>query len=383
MRKIIKFDESKLGSLALTYLTKIKESESSVSIHIRRGDYLDNGNTLIYYDLCSSDYYQKAITHLDTFSKEKHTYFVFSDDLDWVKANFYLENMVTVDLGKNDSPWQDMYLMSKCNHNIISNSTFSWWGAWMNTNINRIVVAPSHWYNGINTPDLFPKGWMVVKMEDKFSFQEKISTYLLLKNSLMVYPGLLNGKMGLCIYLFRTGRVTKKSKYEMFATSLLEEIYDDIFKRSDFGFGNYGALGVAIGIHFLTQEGYIEGDSNEILSEIDFKVKKILIEDDSLSLPQICDLLKYILFRSQNNLFVKNLSEDEIFNKTVPILLKSFERNIIYDETNNKEALNILNKLRKMEIFQDEVEKVILRLIKEKKYRNDYLNLQIKNLLSI
>lgn len=74
LRKIIKFDESKLTPFALDYLTKIKESKSSVSIHVRRGNYLDKGNTLIYYDLCSSNYYQKAIAYIETFDKAKHIF---------------------------------------------------------------------------------------------------------------------------------------------------------------------------------------------------------------------------------------------------------------------------------------------------------------------
>ena len=114
----------------------------SVSIHIRRGDYL---NTPIY-DVCKEDYHKKAIGRI--IEKVDNPFFiVFSDDVQW--CNDYLGrfnvNYKMVDWNKGKDSYQDMFLMTQCKHNIIANSTFSWWGAWLNQNKNKIVIAPGKW----------------------------------------------------------------------------------------------------------------------------------------------------------------------------------------------------------------------------------------------
>ena len=92
----------------------------------------------------------------------KPTYFIFSDDLCWAKENLILENSVFIDLEK---PVVSLYLMSKCKSNVISNSTFSWWGAWLNQNENKIVVSPQKWFtenSGLKTETLLPEQWVLI-----------------------------------------------------------------------------------------------------------------------------------------------------------------------------------------------------------------------------
>lgn len=120
MRELLTFDETQLSDTALSYLLQIKKVESAVSIHIRRGDYLNDKNSLIFYDLCSSDYYHKAIQRLNSLDQRTHTFFVFSDDTEWVKSNFHLNNAIVVESGMTDSPWQDLFLMSQSNASTIS-----------------------------------------------------------------------------------------------------------------------------------------------------------------------------------------------------------------------------------------------------------------------
>jgi hypothetical protein len=143
------------------FLSKIKKSES-VSIHIRRGDYVKNIKTKEYHGICSLDYYKKAIKLTEEKIKNP-VFFVFSDDIEWVKNNLKTKNPLTFVSGNNMPDYEEMVLMSKCDHNIIANSSFSWWGAWLNSNPNKIVIAPKKWYNApVETKDLIPNKWITI-----------------------------------------------------------------------------------------------------------------------------------------------------------------------------------------------------------------------------
>lgn len=136
-------------------------SSNSVSIHIRRGDYL---NHKLYKGICEKDYYLKAINYLNENCKDELKFFVFSNDIEWVKNNLEIRNVVYVEGNNNENSYLDMFLMSRCKHNIIANSTFSWWGAWLNTNKNKIVVAPSKWLNdsSMDSNNIVLKEWIRV-----------------------------------------------------------------------------------------------------------------------------------------------------------------------------------------------------------------------------
>lgn len=119
--------------------------ENSVSVHIRRGDYLLRKHSKIH-GLCSLEYYLQAIQFIKSKSKDPVFYF-FSDDIPWARENFCNPSYKFVDCNSGSNSCLDLYLMSQCKHNIIANSTFSWWGAWLNRNKEKIVVAPSVWFN--------------------------------------------------------------------------------------------------------------------------------------------------------------------------------------------------------------------------------------------
>tara|TARA_R100000008_G_scaffold82813_1_gene67474 strand:+ start:453 stop:1250 length:798 start_codon:yes stop_codon:yes gene_type:complete len=129
-----------------------------VSIHVRRGDYMMLKD---HHPPCEVSYYKNAISQFDI---NNSVFVVFSDDMNWCKKVFE-ENVIYVDGG---APVQDMYMMSKCDDNIIANSSFSWWGAWLNSNQDRKVVAPSVWFGPAKDPaehpmhDLYEEGWIVV-----------------------------------------------------------------------------------------------------------------------------------------------------------------------------------------------------------------------------
>lgn len=137
------------------------QKTDSVSIHIRRGDYLSDKYKHLYGNICTIDYYKQAIAMLGKKVPEA-TFFVFSDDMKWVKEHLDIPSPVYVDWNKGIDSWQDMYLMSCCKHNIIANSTFSWWGAWLNPNKKKVVIAPSLFLNTETTPDLIPDSWIKI-----------------------------------------------------------------------------------------------------------------------------------------------------------------------------------------------------------------------------
>jgi len=131
----------------------------AVSVHFRRGDYLSK----IAFGVLPKEYYEEAGDVIRKKHPQAH-FFVFSDDIEWVRENIDLQaptTYVSHNTGQ-DSYW-DMILISKCQHHIIANSTFSWWGAWLNPKKDKIVLAPKSWFvKKFSNPDLLPEEWIKV-----------------------------------------------------------------------------------------------------------------------------------------------------------------------------------------------------------------------------
>lgn len=134
-------------------LKYILDSKDTVSIHIRRGDFKKHNNLL------NMNYYEKACA-LIVNRMENPYYVVFSDELDWVKEYMQFgKNVYFVNEDKKLEDYEELFIMSRCKHNIIANSTFSWWGAWLNTNRNKIVIGPKHWF-ARNKLNIMPETWI-------------------------------------------------------------------------------------------------------------------------------------------------------------------------------------------------------------------------------
>jgi len=119
--------------------------KSTVSLHIRRGDYIFNKQSNDVHGACSLDYYEKATDLMTEKFKDIH-YFIFSDDIAWAKENLKVKNCIYIESEEKRIPHEDIYLMSLCEHNIIANSSFSWWGAWLNRNSKKTIIAPKRWF---------------------------------------------------------------------------------------------------------------------------------------------------------------------------------------------------------------------------------------------
>lgn len=141
-------------------MMKYMKSVNAVSIHFRRGDYIGNA----VHETDKTAYYKEAIELIES-KVAQPVYFLFSDDMPWVKENFKL-NAETHYIDFNDaaSNFEDLQLMASCKHNIMANSSFSWWGAWLNTTPNKIVIAPKLWFNDdkVNTSDIIPETWITL-----------------------------------------------------------------------------------------------------------------------------------------------------------------------------------------------------------------------------
>ena len=135
---------------------------NSVSLHVRRGDYISNKFANKFHGLQSLEYYKQAVKIMNS-NIAKPYYFVISDDITWCKANLPIgKNTIFVSDNKTGS--EDLRIMIECKHNIIANSSFSWWGAWLGKNNDKQVIAPKHWFvdKTIDSSDIIPSRWQKI-----------------------------------------------------------------------------------------------------------------------------------------------------------------------------------------------------------------------------
>jgi hypothetical protein len=142
---------------------KMVNQPNSVSLHVRRGDYIAAGNA---YAVCDHDYYKRAIDLIASKLDADPSVFIFSDDPAWAKENIKLGYKPQVSAHNDGSkPYEALRLISHCPHNITANSPFSWWGSWLNNNPEKIIVAPKAWFGkqNLDNPDLIPYSWHVIE----------------------------------------------------------------------------------------------------------------------------------------------------------------------------------------------------------------------------
>lgn len=148
--------EGKARNFLLEKVYPLSSSKNIVSLHVRRGDYTLYPN---HHPVCSDEYYQSAMGNFDI---KNSIFLVFSDDIEWCKKKFEGDNFIFSD---SNNPYVDLAIMSMCDHYIIANSSFSWWGAWLNRSEGKKVIAPSRWFGtSINkdTSDLYCERWEII-----------------------------------------------------------------------------------------------------------------------------------------------------------------------------------------------------------------------------
>ena len=154
-----------LGAEAERAASSIRSAKMSVSLHVRRGDYVSDASVARFNGTCSPEYYEKALEILKGKMGGDFELFVFSDDIPWARQNiaFPFPTRFVSNPAIRDS--EEMYLMSLCTHHIIANSTFSWWGAWLDPKKEKIVIAPDKWWKGVSPKSyegIVPASWIKI-----------------------------------------------------------------------------------------------------------------------------------------------------------------------------------------------------------------------------
>lgn len=156
-----------LTEAAARWAAKIEASPDSISVHVRRGDYLTAAGSAVHAALDRS-YYDRAIILMKELAGPEAEFFLFSDEPDFIAEAFAGLQRAHVVRSDPSAPWEDMFLMERCRHNIIANSSYSWWGAWLNSSEDKRVIAPARWFTadrlaGCNVLDLYPDDWILLK----------------------------------------------------------------------------------------------------------------------------------------------------------------------------------------------------------------------------
>lgn len=160
IRKAFSFAKAPTGK-NMQLAQRITElGKNSVSLHVRRSDYANIKATKDTHGLMGLAYYQEAIKVIEQ-KVDAPTFFVISDDPAWCKKNIKIKKHETVYIDHNKTGWKDMQLMSLCQNHIIANSSFSWWGAWLDQSPKKVVVGPKRWFadTTIKTRDVIPATW--------------------------------------------------------------------------------------------------------------------------------------------------------------------------------------------------------------------------------
>lgn len=146
---------------AVKLLEQQIKASLAVAVHVRRGDYVSNTNYSQRHGFTGLDYYKNALSWLKRSLSDFKVY-IFTDDPEWVQQSWLMsENSILIS-GKGLHDFEELYLMSQCDHQVIANSTLSWWGAWLNQNMDKIVIAPEQWLSDPNLPthDIVPSTWI-------------------------------------------------------------------------------------------------------------------------------------------------------------------------------------------------------------------------------
>lgn len=161
LRKDFQFNLKTLNEKERQLYDKIKAVPVSAAVHIRRGDYLRPENNIRFGNICTADYYKNAIQYIEN-QIPGCKYFIFTDapeEAEMLLPSGFDGEILSSGTGNE---WTELFLMSQCSHNIIANSSFSWWGAWLNKNPGKIVIAPPRWTNGNDCKDIYCNDWIKI-----------------------------------------------------------------------------------------------------------------------------------------------------------------------------------------------------------------------------
>jgi hypothetical protein len=152
------FNLQNIGMENLQVLEHIKKT-NSISVHVRRGDFIDSNNFSKLGTVCTLNYFLKAIEKMRSLVENPH-FFFFTNDFSWVKTNFIGTDFSLININTKLDSWKDMFLISNCSHHINSNGSFSWWSSWLNYNRNPFVIVPRNFIANRHFEDIYPERWI-------------------------------------------------------------------------------------------------------------------------------------------------------------------------------------------------------------------------------
>lgn len=305
VRKCFQFDTNRLNIQTREAAEKIR-SQYAVGIHVRRGDYVLLEYEPMYGGICTIDYYTKAYKLIQDREQNHYSVYLFTDDPVWVRENMAFANSMVVNWNQGEDSWQDMYLMSLCRHNIIANSTFSWWGAWLNSNTNKIVVAPYRCFNTMLAPGIHPKEWLTIP---PVGYVNNEFIRLIEHNEIAINEtGLFYGKVGVAVFLFHYASIRQDKFYETIAMHLIGGVFSQLNEETSIDYAD-GLSGIGTVVEYLAQNSFISGDTNEILLDFDLllgmAIEEIEPELDFLG------LIHYFRFRIMGQCVDSIYEQDE------------------------------------------------------------------------
>lgn len=268
-------------------LDEISES-NGICISFRRGEYLDS-YFIAQFGICTEDYYKKAINFI-TRKVENPTFFIFSDDVDWIEDNVKL-NYPTIPITFNGvgDEHEELRLMANCNHFILANSSFSWWGAWLSKNKNKLVFAPKPWFNSYTKESILCANWIQLNCDRSDLFNKFDSQiYNLLTKRDVKYINYENINLDIGNYGISL-KSEGNSKIDL-NTNYFNQIEGNEFLIEFKLFSNKkGIIKVDYGWDRKITLGYRKGHSNKYLHLVNIRLCDVLLEisDDSLVIEDI------------------------------------------------------------------------------------------------
>lgn len=194
-----------------------------------------------------------------------------------------------------------MALIATCSHHILSNNSLSWWGAWLDNDMSSnttLTIAPDRWYNGVHTPNLLPTSWMRIPVA-RLDLLDAIAGSLLLKKRINPYAMPKQAQIADVVFFFNYARHTKNKKYYKIADSLLHAICENIHSMSPASFSN-GIAGICWMVAYLISHGFVKGNINNLLSEVDAYLAGLIHRKEMQDLSftsGLCGVGYYLVYR--------------------------------------------------------------------------------------
>lgn len=359
LQKTLAFDDECLNGYNHEVLQQIR-SVCSVSVHVRRGDYLSPMFKEVYGKVCTKAYYQKAIRRMKEEVDQKPFFFFFTDDVEWVKKHFKYKNCLVVEGNQGKDDWKDLQLMAACRHHILANSCFSWWGARLGFGKDNRVIVPQWWCYGLPTPNLLPPAWIRISLDKILTQNDFLSAYLILGEMRSSEQMSCWNNLKQSVYAFYLSRNTRKKIF----VEIAEKKLDKAVAMLPYVHSGKELVQVTQGLVYLHSQNYISGKADDIFAETDALLRKRLTLIDKQLEIRLADVAGYFLSRI--------LSPGKRSKQTLRMLEQTLEEVLQQLWTNRKK---IPEEDRKKII-------IILRRIKEKQVlQSDWNTLYISCLM--